>query len=349
MKDSIYTLLNDMDIQVEDYEIAEVSSDEMKHWKKTFKQNQNKETKKKRYVGRYVAAVVLVSLLVIAPFKEESYAQMRVLTCNVQEWLGIENDLSLYETLVNQTIVKDGITITVNDVILDGETMMVSYTTTSSEKIDTAEKERDLLIDVTVYVNGKEVFGGKTGDAERVDDYNIISADKIILDDVDVTKNNYYQLVFYAGSIDLNEEVRISSTKIGEVDFVANDEKLCGNTIEIPLNEEYEFPNGEKVRFTKYTYNSVGPKIYCDSETFGFNYAIDLKGQDNLGNEIAFYLTHYGEDGGWLVLHPYEGNYIREEATSLTLRLYALEYPEESGDMGNDYQVVGEPFTIELK
>jgi len=68
-----------------------------------------------------------------------------------------------------------------------------------------------------------------------------------------------------------------------------------------------------------------------------------------LGNEIAFYLTHYGEDGGWLVLHPYEGNYIREEATSLTLSLYALEYPEESGDMGNEYQVIGEPFTIELK
>jgi len=227
--------------------------------------------------------------------------------------------------------------------------MMVSYTTTSSENIDTAEKERELLVDVSVYVNGKEAFGGKTGDAERVDDYNIISADEIILDDVDITKNNYYQLVFYAGSTDLNDEVRISSTKIGTVGFVANDEKLCGNTMEILLNEEYEFPNGEKVRFTKYTYNAVGPKIYCDSETFGFNYAIDLKGRDNLGNEIAFYLTHYGEDGGWLVLHPYEGNYIREEATSLTLSLYALEYPEESGDMGNEYQVIGEPFTIELK
>jgi len=39
-----------MDIQVEDYEIAEVLPDEMKHWKKAFKQKCNKKISKRQKI-----------------------------------------------------------------------------------------------------------------------------------------------------------------------------------------------------------------------------------------------------------------------------------------------------------
>lgn len=346
MKDNIYTLLNDMDIRVESYETSEVSPEEIKRWKTEFRKR-NGKVKKKRHVGRYIAAAVVVLVLGLAmgPFQRETYAQMKVVTSSVQEWLGIKSDLSSYETLVGQTIAKDGVTITVNDVVMDGETMLVSYTLTAAEAIDTVE-EMEYLCFVDVQVNGSEVYGGGTGETEKVDDHNMISVDSIVLEDVDVTKENYYKLIF---SIEYyGEDEVVIPKKIGAVEFAASGEKLQAETITIPLDVAYEFPNGEKINLTKYTYNAVGPKIYCDSETGGFDYNVWLRGEDNLGNEIALYLTHYGGDGGWFVMDS-DMYVVHEEATSLTLSLYALELSDESGDMGNDYQVIGEPFTIELK
>lgn len=345
MKDNIYTLLNDMDAQVESYERSAVSPEEMKRWKAEFRKRNN--IRKKRHIGRYAVAVVVVLVLGLAmgPFQRETYAQMKVVTSSVQEWIGIKKDLSSYETIVGQTLAKDGVTITVNDVVVDGKTMLISYTVTTAEEIDTIEKEMEYRCFVDVQVNGKSVYGGMTGGTEKVDGHNLTSVDEIILEDVDIAKENDYKLVFYIENHGGDDWV--VPKKIGTVKFVASGEKLQKETTTIPLDAAYEFPNGEKINFTKYTYNAIGPKVYCESETVGFDYDVWLMGQDNLGNEIIFYLTHFDEDGGWFVLMP--DMYIHEDASSLTLSVNVVEFPEESGEIGNDYQVIGEPFTIELK
>lgn len=351
MKDNMYTLLNDMDIQVEGYETSEVSPEDLKRWKKAFRQN--KRVERKRYVGRYVAvaAMVLICTLALGPFQRETYAHIKTITSSVQEGLGLKTDLSTYDTVVGKTIAKDGVVVTVNDVVLDGETLIVSYTTTSSEKIVSDQEMSDLFLNVDVYVNGRNVSNGSAGGSEKVDDYNILSVDSITLDNVDIEKENYYKLVFCI--FDAGEDAEISFAdinKIGSVEFAASGEKLAAETTTIPLEEVYEFPNGDNIKFTRYTYNAVGPKIYCESENGILNYDVLLKGEDNLGNELEFYLTHFESDSeGWFILIPDDDYYIREEATSLTISLYAVEYPEMSGEIENNYQVVGEPFTIELK
>jgi len=43
-----------------------------------------------------------------------------------------------------------------------------------------------------------------------------------------------------------------------------------------------------------------------------------------------------------------EGENVSAEAESLTLTLYAVKFPEQSGKLSNDFQQVGESFTIEL-
>ena len=40
---------------------------------------------------------------------------------------------------------------------------------------------------------------------------------------------------------------------------------------------------------------------------------------------------------------------VSENAKQLTLKLYAVPFPKESGKMSNDYKQVGEEFTIDLK
>lgn len=347
MKDNIYTLLNDMDIQADSYEVSEVSPEEMRRWKKAFRQN--KQVKRTRHVGGYVAAValVLVCTLAFGPFQRETYAQIKTISYNVQEMLGMETDLSSYETVVGKTIAKDGLSITVNDVVMDRNEMVVSYTVTSEDFDDTMI---NCFLDVEV--NGKSVGGGSTGTGWMADDNNMVSVDSVFMDDVDVEKENYYKLVFYVYEEKTDEEAIgiFDIGKVGSVEFAATGKILAAETTTVCLDVPYEFPNGDKLSFTKYSYNIMGPKIYCESETNYLNYDVLLKGEDDLGNEVEFYLTHFDGSGeSWFVLSPDDNNYIREEASSLTLQIYAVEIPEQSGEIGNDYQSIGEPFTIELK
>ena len=43
--------------------------------------------------------------------------------------LGVEEDLSPYSTVVGKSISKNGITVTLNEVILDGHSLIISYKT----------------------------------------------------------------------------------------------------------------------------------------------------------------------------------------------------------------------------
>ncbi|MBQ9983496.1 MAG: DUF4179 domain-containing protein [Lachnospiraceae bacterium] len=349
MKDNMYTLLNDMDIQVDSYEVSEVSSKEVKDWKRTFRQKQSGEMRKKRYVGRYVAvvALVLVCTLAFEPFQGETYAQIKNITYSVQEMLGMETDLSSYETIVGKTIAKDGVTITVNDVVMDRAEMVVSYTVTAENFDDTMD---NYYLDVQV--NGKSVFGGSAGECWMADENNMVSIERVCLDDVDVEKENYYKLIFYVHEEQADEGIveGIETKKVGSVEFSASGEQLAAETVFIALDEPYEFPNGDKLRFVMYSYNTMGPKIYCELDTHYVGCDVRLRGADDLGNKLEFYLTYFNGDGdSWFVLEPEEDNYIRKDATSLTLSVFAVGMPEQSGEIGNDYQKIGEPFTIPLK
>ena len=167
--------------------------------------------------------------------------------------------------------------------------------------------------------------------------YNIVSLDEIALEDINVEKEQFYKISFYDGL-----------KHIGSIEFVASGKELAADTVRIPIETSCEFPDESVVTFTELAMNPVSTKIYMTATVSYGKYDINLRGYDDLGNEIQFYLTHYGDGKGWFVLEPEEENYIREEASSLTLTVYAAEYPEESGKMNDDYQPVGEAFTIEL-
>lgn len=336
MKDDIYTMLNDMDQNVEAYESLEVTKEDVRNWKKSF---QKRKGTSKSKVGKYVVAAVavLAFTLVMGPFYDETYAGVKVATSSIKEWLGVESDLTDYETAVGKSVAKDGLTITLNEVIVDGETMMVSYTTTASQKIETIEEEMEMLVFANVSVNGRSVSSGSAGGSERIDDYNIVSLDEIALEDINVEKEQFYKISFYDGL-----------KQIGSIEFVASGKELATDTVRIPIEASCEFPDESVVTFTELAMNPVSTKIYMTATVSYGKYDINLRGYDDLGNEIGFYLTHFGDGKGWFVLEPEEENYIREEASSLTLTVYAAEYPEESGKMNDDYRPIGEPFTIEL-
>ena len=71
---------------------------------------------------KYVAAAAAFVLILggsSAPVRQNVYAQSRQIMESLSTLLGVEEDLSPYSTVVGKSVSKNGITVTLNEVILD--------------------------------------------------------------------------------------------------------------------------------------------------------------------------------------------------------------------------------------
>ena len=343
MKETIYDFINDIDNEVEQYAICGVSGEEVQRWKEAFAKRKGKIVKKQHY-GRYVAvAALLVMLLGAVPFRSQVNACVEIVTYRIQELLSLDADVAAYETVVGQTLTKDGYTLTFNEAILDEGILTISYTMTSPKKIkDYSGSKCDCHIDL--YVDGKNISSGMTGESEKVDDYNVVTLRSIRLEDVNIEEEHDYKLVFYRME---NADTRIMqlNPKMGSVKFTADAQNLMKDTVNIPLDISCELPNGDHIQFTKIRSNPMELRIFAESAAFGQN-SIDLIGEDNLGNEVSFYCTHVSGEQGEFVLTP--DTTIAEEATSVTLQIKITQYPDESGEITDTGETAEESVTIPL-
>lgn len=254
--------------------------------------------------------------------------------------LGIEKELQDYTTVVHQAVTKQGITVQLNEVILDKDELLISTTSTSDEKLEYG----NLTMSTNVYVNGKKISTGATGSSKSIDDYtveDITTSDlevKALKGDLDV------KIVFETAY--LNEQ-----TKKGPwvFEFKTNGDELAASTKEIRLNNIFMLENGQEIILEKYTSNDLGQKIYFSKETKGTTYDMVLRGQDDLGNAIEFYASKQSATEGVFKLSASNiSGSIKQNSRLLTLTPYAVKFPEKSGRLSNDFQKVGDAFTIEL-
>ena len=103
--------------------------------------------------------------------------------------------------------------------------------------------------------------------------------------------------------------------------------------------------NGQKVTLNEYRSNDIGQNIYYSVENKDKVYDIELRGNDDIGNEVMFYITYESKVEGVLK----NKTPIWEGAKLITLTPYAVEFPKKSGKMPDNYKQVGEEFTIEIK
>ena len=348
MKESIYNLLNDIDSSPESYTTAQVTQKDIKDWKKAFKnkeQNSSQPGKRALRKHRYVkyaaaaaAAVVLICAGSIPSVRITAYAAVKSVTYNLGQLLGISADLSPYTTVVGESVSKDGITVTLNEVIMDENMMYITDTVTTSEKMDTVEKQMGYMADAMVFINGKMASSGASGGIEQADDYNLVSTMEIDLPDIDTS-----------GTVDMEIRYSVEGREIGTIAFTASGAELLADTVTIPLNEVITLPDDSTLSLEKYTTSEVGQKIFFTLSPKKVVYDVILKGEDNLGNPVEFITRSIHDGQGRMEVSTIDNGYVNDQAESLTLTPYAVRFPETSGKMSNDYQPVGEAFTIQLK
>lgn len=383
MKNDIYDLLNSIDNQIDTFETVDITSTDLKNWKNSFTAKKKTSAKKhtwKKYVAA-AAAFVLILGGSSAPIRQNVYAQSKQIMESLSTLLGIHEDISTYSKVIGKSISKDGVTVTLNEVILDGNKLIVSY----KAKVDNsgilkklkAKNMDELFIDTDILINGKNVSQSSGGSSHATDALTAVGSSEIELDDSSnlVGKCNF--------AIDFSCSSLKSNLSLGKLKFTASDKELNAVTTTIPLNYTFTLPDKTRITLKNYRGNLVNQQIAFSmtNSDCGMNGDILLKGKDNLGNPVEFYLSSSDEKGGEFEIDRISG-FPSSKATSITLTPYYADYRTHSSDTSDanndsdatkiigsgssqifevystesgaqeitdsDYKTIGEAFTINL-
>lgn len=290
---------------------------------------------------KFAAAAAIVCLVLagssIGPVRQTVYAGMKAVTYDLAHLMGISQDLAPYKTVVGQSITGREVTITLTEVVLDEETLYISDTVTTPEKIDGDRIPSEYIPDATVFLNGRMISTAASGSVQKADDYNLVSNMELELPDIDT-----------AQTLDLEIQYYLDGKKLGTMAFSASGKELALDTKTLELKETIPLPDGTEITLQKYASNSMGQKIYFTTTSDKYTYDVILQGTDDLGNPVEFLIRHMSDGQGRMEVSTITNGYIHEDASSLTLTPYAVKMPETSGKISNDYQPIGQAFTITL-
>ncbi|SFD42667.1 DUF4179 domain-containing protein [Clostridium uliginosum] len=354
MKDDIYTMLNEADINIDDYKKEDFNDIEKKNIKANFKKSISKKKSHKR--SMVVAGVVIALTVILFGTNTGVEALTRVLKiAGIQEigsFMGIQKNLDDYKTVINKAISNNGVTVQLNEVILDGQELTVSYNVTYDKKLSEVYDEKLSKVDKgwhgfnCISINGKELNTGNGGGSRSIDDYTIQTVLTYNLGKQDLSGD--LDIKLSCSPVGENEDINKKDENWG-FEFNTNGDQLKVDTKEIALDNKFTLENGTEYTLQKYTDNSLGQKMYASISNFQMEstYDVSLKGTDDLGNEVEFYISHGWKEGALFKIENIHGN-LNENAKTLTLTPYAAKYPEKSGRMDGEYKKTGDEFTIDL-
>lgn len=293
----------------------------------------------KRYVAVAAAAVLGVGALGAMP----TLATMNPAAYKLASVLGIEKDLGEYATAVNQMITsKDGVSVGIGEVAYDQQnhTLRIVTYITAPEEIE-EDKTWDTF--TRVNINGQELNQGMRAGIKQIDEHTVAIIE------------NHRIAEELEGKLDINifiPQVRVNDNLFyntgWKYDFTVDSSALIADTKVVELGQAVTVNEaGDKVELVKFVDNDFEQNIYFKSDALLHKTSLEIRGVDNLGNEVVFeYAGGNSGEGGSFSRH---NGRIAEEATSLTLQVYALQLPEQDGPIEGDYEKVGEAFTVELQ
>lgn len=176
MKNNIYDLFNNIDINFDDYDREDFNDVEKIKIKRNFKKSLNNENKK------YMKAVGLIGMSILCTFligTESGKNAIAKIRTDIEGMLNVEENIDNYKKEIGETAVDKNIEIKINDVMLDDENnLIISREIKSDKKI----KEIPYGSSEDIYINDNKVeFRWNCISDEIIDDYSSATVDKYTL------------------------------------------------------------------------------------------------------------------------------------------------------------------------
>ena len=337
MKKNIYDILNEVEIDLSGYthqELAEMEKKRMiNHVKKSIKKN---NPVYKKYVAAASIALLMIGLLT-TNLGNTVWAHANGIVYDITSFLGIEKDLDKYKTVVNKSITQDGLTVQLNEVILDSDELVVSTTLTANEKLG----NEIIHLNSSIYVNGKRLSTDSgSGGGKQLDEHTV---EQVMFHELECDSSGDLDIKIVFSDAFVNGKPK-SGRWVFE--FKTNGDELALDTKEILLDYTFTLEDGQKIKLEKYTGNHLRQRIYYSTKGHARYYML-LRGHDDLGNKIEFSL-YKGRNGYGAFAFANMEDTFNDDAKTFSLTPYVVKLPEQNGKLSNNFEKVGEVFTIDL-
>ena len=289
MKD-IYELLNDIDIDENEFEEMEVNEFEKAKVKKALKKSINRKNSVKDWKKKVAAATIIAGLSVITlgltypayakniPIIEDIFRFFdKDTNVSQDKTSGLYSNYKKFSSEINLAKESNGVKITINDAVFDGKTVSITYS---------IESEKDLG---NAAISSPKIEGmtGTAGTSQTTK----------------IDKNKYVGMLT-ASNVD-DKKMKIANIK-WDIDKIINPDNqteikgdwkfafsLNATDSTVQLTDDITEENGVKVRINKISFSPMSFIVYYDQEVskiVGNNWDmanVELEIKDNLGNKYS--------------------------------------------------------------
>lgn len=289
-------------------------------------------------------------------YQEDVKAALQRVTSWIGQALGIENgDTDSYTNVVGKSILRDGITITLNEIVMDSKNLWIAYSDsedlnnkshTGKEQTkkalisqeadsDTQDTIEDKILFTEVRINGQEI---QQGLGQRTVNNNALSENPITVEDFtigeEINTEGTVNIEFKVWPIAMadaetweNIQKIQANTEPYTFKLTTSKEELEKNTVDLNLDQNIKFDSNilnitgfRWNPFESTIYGTYHGTVYIDSDYY-------LIGTDDQGNKICYQET--GRNGQETMFRQTIGLYpgyeeISPEANTITLQLYEV-------------------------
>ncbi len=305
---SIYDELNDVKLDLAEYEEEPLTEIERKRWaKRVAKKVRNMESShavsaRKRITRGVVATAVALVLIVGAtlPAGQQAWAKLPFVANLLEGFAGYGQDVdySAYKTQVGETTENEFGRLTLNEIIVDTDRLLITSTFEPSDKLKIAE-DNTLWMDAKVTINGRSDLRGNGGGGAGSDgeDGVYTTYQNIPLAEIPDGDNLNIKIEYDRMSWWYPENMPRVPSEPWTFEIETSRAALLSQTRTIEMNRTIDLINGERVKIEKVISGPISTLVYYDR----------IRQQDE-GSKLHMYGFRMVSDNGQEV-QPTEGSW----------------------------------------
>lgn len=311
------------------------------HFNESLILNKNQKYRRMNGAVKGIAAVAAITLIIcmtgigqtVLAYTYQSIASI----------LGMNKAVEDYTRVIGSSVTDNRITVTLNDVIVSEEKLIVSINISDGQKlkrdgfgnrISPGYNFNQINVNnpkagaIKIYMDGKKIpIAGLSGTEQDIDDYTVNYITEYYIGRIDWEKEHEFKIAM--STIEKPGGSGGECKEIGgkwEFNFEASGADMAKDTKVIMLNDVLKYDDG-KIIFEKFVANSYEKVLYASiyESSKGKGYGeigneVDLIGYDDLGNRVSLYAQadYYNKKGATFICVG--GTDISDEASTLTLQ-----------------------------
>lgn len=274
---SIYKDLNDMNIDLEQYEEQNLTNFEKKKWEKRIltKISKEKPSHVKKYLG-FTAVAILVTSISIST-GTVSIANMPFVGETIEKFINSKEDLdySSYKTEIGETAENEYGKLTLNEVLIDGGRLLISSTFEPAEGVEFNYQMHPMP---KVLINGQNLTSSTGGESVELNDSMFTIYNEVQLTKIPIGETIRFHIEY--NHLDL--EMPIDHPLIFNIEVPT--EKLAKASKTITFNQVIHLGNEQFIKLKKMIVTPISTVLYYDWPEQANHIAFKIVSES--GNEI---------------------------------------------------------------